>query len=93
MHAITPAASRHWWDYKWHPFARRKAPAHLKGTTVCQFIYTSNITIHTLDAAGTLLLNVFSCKKFDSDEVVEFAVNYFSGRLLNRKEIKRLWLQ
>ena len=39
----------HFWDYDGEPEEYEKAPAHLKGRSVVQFIRTSTIVIHTLD--------------------------------------------
>lgn len=80
----------HWWDYADEPEEYEKAPAHLKGTSCVQFIKTSNITIHTLDSLGIIYLNIFSCKEFDSDKVVDFTLKRFKGELLKSHVIGRL---
>lgn len=52
---------------------------HLQGTSVFQFIKTSNIVIHTMTITGLALLNLFSCKTFDPDKVLEFGKEYFQS--------------
>lgn len=78
-----------WWDYKDHPEEYEKAPAHLKGISAVQFIKTSNITVHTLDVKKMILLNIFSCKDFDADKVVEFSRNWYGGKECIHNTIER----
>ncbi len=80
----------YFWDYQDSPKEYKKAPAHLKGTTAVQFIQTSNITIHTLDDLKQVYLNIFSCKEFNTDEVISFCCNYFKGIIVNQIEVSRL---
>ena len=55
---------------------------HLQGTSVFQWIKTSNIVIHTLTLTKLVLLNLFSCKPFDAQKVREFGENFFkAGRV------------
>jgi S-adenosylmethionine decarboxylase len=49
----------------------------LAGWTVIQLIHTSNIMGHFLDKNGDLYLDVFSCKEFDSRDVIEILTEYF----------------
>ena len=79
----------YWWDYEDDPEGYEAAPAHLKGTSCVQFIKTSNITIHTLDALGIIYLNIFSCKDFNSDDVLEFTRDWFKGHVLKSSTIDR----
>ena len=71
-----------WWDYKGYPEEYEKAPDHLKGISAVQFIKTSNITVHTLDVSRQILLNIFSCKDYNPDNVIEFSRNWFNGKEL-----------
>ena len=79
----------HFWDYQDEPEEYKNAPDHLKGISCIQFITTSNITIHTLDVLKKVFLNVFSCKDFDSDRVVEISLKFFNGTIKNKTEIIR----
>jgi len=79
----------HFWDYEDDPEAYRVAPEHLKGTSVVQFIQTSNITIHALDDLKKVFLNVFSCKLFDPDLVSSFTVAFFGGEIVEKHFIRR----
>lgn len=78
-----------WWDYHNDPEAYRKAPAHLKGISAVQFIKTSNITIHTLDTKKEILLNIFSCKDYETTVVVDFTKSHFRGKIRQWKVINR----
>ena len=86
MHAETI----HWWDYKGYPEEYKKAPDHLKGTSVIQFIRTSNITIHTLDVMKRMYINIFSCKDFDEKHAERLTRSWFEGRVVQRKVIDRI---
>ena len=43
-----------------------------KGWSVLQLIETSNITFHTTDDNNDVYLDIFSCKPFDEQDVLEF---------------------
>ena len=79
----------HFWDYTGYPEEYEKAPAHLKGTSAVQFIRTSNITIHTLDDLKRIYINVFSCKQFDAQVVIDCSLVYFGGKVMSAYEIGR----
>ena len=66
-----------------------KQPDHLIGTSACQFIRTSNVTIHTLVKLKKVFLNIFSCKDFDENKVVLMAMLHFSGTVKNRTVVER----
>lgn len=80
----------YWWDDYDVPFEKQETEPHLKGTSAVQFIKTSNITIHTLDILKNVYLNIFSCKDFDSDIVKRFSEEWFKGKIVNSRAIKRL---
>lgn len=71
------------WDYEGEPEEYKKAPDHLKGTTAVQFITTSNITIHALDVSKQVLINIFSCKDYYSNGIIDFSRRWFKGKVLN----------
>ena len=62
---------------------------HLKGTSVFQFIKTSNIVIHTLDSTDLVLINLFTCKDFDIDRTVKFAKSFFGSKEMNYYIVQR----
>lgn len=79
-----------WWDDLHTPEGEKETEAHLVGTSAVQFIRTSNITIHTLGLLGKVFINVFSCKDFDEDVVVEFSKYCFEGELASKTVVRRL---
>lgn len=80
-----------WWDFKGHPEEYKKAPPHLKGISAIQFIKTSNITIHTLDDLKRIYINIFSCKDFNANVVLEFAEKWFKSKDVKQsKTIRRI---
>ncbi len=77
------------WDYEGEEEEYEKAPAHLKGTSVVQFIMTSSIVMHCLDDMCRVYLNIFSCKDFDDRMVTVMASAQFRGRVVGRSCITR----
>lgn len=49
----------------------------LTGWTVLQFIQTSNIVAHFMDHNGDVYFDVFSCKMFDKNIVIDMLAEYF----------------
>ena len=78
-----------WWDYFWWPKIFRDPNPKTYGTSVVQFIMTSNITIHSLDKLGTVYLNIFSCKEFDFEKTVRFTQNWFKGEITQSHVMER----
>jgi len=62
---------------------------HLRGISAVQFIKTSNIVIHTLEIPGTVYLNIFTCKDFDTEVAEEWIANWFNGTVVNSVCLKR----
>jgi S-adenosylmethionine/arginine decarboxylase-like enzyme len=50
----------------------------LTGWTVLQFIQTSNIVGHFIDSNGDLYFDVFSCRSFEKQIVLDMLEEYFS---------------
>lgn len=83
-------ADLHFWDYEGIEDEKDQAPAHLAGTSAVQFIMTSNIVVHTLDKLQRIYVNIFSCKDFKADEVQSFVEDFFNGKTVNNKEVRRV---
>ena len=79
----------YFWDYD-DEEAYNEAPAHLKGTSLVQFIRTSNIVIHTLDELKKVFINVFSCKNFDIEEAKKYVVEFFEGNIAQVNVMRRI---
>lgn len=58
-----------------------------RGFSLFQFITTSSVTGHF--TSKDAYLNLFSCKDFDAQEVVEFAKNWFTPETINVKVLRR----
>ena len=80
----------YWWDDLHTPEDEKETEPHLVGTSAVQFIKTSNITIHSLDLLQKVFLNVFSCKDFDENVVVNFSATWFEGRVVKQTVVERL---
>jgi S-adenosylmethionine/arginine decarboxylase-like enzyme len=59
------------------------------GISLCQMIETSNITGHFCDSNGNFYIDVFSCKPFDNDIVLEVVDRYFSPEKIRLHFISR----
>ena len=78
-----------WWDDLYTPEGEKETEPHLVGTSAVQFIKTSNITIHALDILKRVYLNIFSCKDFDGQIVLQFSEKWFKGNAANKKIVRR----
>lgn len=59
------------------------------GWTVIQLIETSSIVGHFMDKSGDLYLDVFSCKEFDKNIVIDFLKEKFKPKNVKSEFIKR----
>ena len=69
----------HFWDDLGVPEEEQQTHPKTKGTSAVQFILTSTIVIHTLALMKTAYVNIFSCKKFDTDEAAKFTAKWFKA--------------
>jgi len=61
----------------------------LAGWTAIQLIETSNIIGHFVDSSGDLYLDVFSCREFDSEKVVDFIARKFEPEHVKIMKLQR----
>lgn len=59
------------------------------GFSVIQLIETSSITAHIANYWGYICLNVFTCAKFNPQEVIQFAKEFFEAKKIKGILIKR----
>lgn len=59
------------------------------GYSVFQMIQTSNITAHFTDKQFTGYIDVFSCKEFDPEIVIEVVKQYFNPDKINTRFLTR----
>lgn len=59
------------------------------GISFCQMIETSNITGHFVDLNHNFFIDIFSCKKFNENDVIELVNEYFNPKSLEFKFISR----
>jgi S-adenosylmethionine decarboxylase len=75
------------------PWAERFALHHpvAGGYTVIQPITTSLISLHASESRNSVNLDVFSCRSFDADKAVDYAVDSLAaGRVAQRQLLDRL---
>ena len=77
----------YFWDYT--KAEKCLLPPHLKGTSVVQFIRTSDVVLHALDDLQKVFLNLFSCKDFDDDIASKFVEKWLKGRINNKIVLMR----
>lgn len=80
----------HFWDYEGLPEEEIPKDSHLLGTTAVQFITTSNIVIHTLDLLKAVYVNIFSCKKYDTELAEKITKEWFSAKDCRTHFIERI---
>ena len=78
-----------WWDYGADEQSKAKAPPHLKGVSMVQFIETSTIVVHTLDDLKAVYIDLFSCGEFSGLRAAQFISNYFQGNMVTLNEVIR----
>ena len=61
----------------------------VSGHTLVQLIETSNITAHFVDSTGDIYLDVFSCKEFAEDRVLELCHDFFSPLTIHASTLDR----
>lgn len=71
------------------PFVERFGEGDEVGISAVQLIQTSAITIHTNDGARDMYLDVFSCKDFTEEQVVECVNDWFSPETLEHQLLLR----
>jgi len=59
------------------------------GISFCQMIETSNITGHFVDLNGDFYVDVFSCKPYDSNIVLELINKYFEPKTVSIRFLER----
>ena len=69
----------HFWDDLGVAEEEQQTHPKTKGTSAVQFILTSTIVIHTLVLTKSAYVNIFSCKKFDTDEAATFTAKWFGA--------------
>jgi len=56
----------------------------LFGYSVVQLIHTSSITCHFMDISGDAYIDIFSCKEFDCEKVINIINKYFLPTKMNK---------
>lgn len=67
----------------------RFGEGYLAGITLMQLIETSNINCHFCDDPATMYLDVFSCKSYDTNIVIEMVKKYFRPEKIRVNYITR----
>jgi S-adenosylmethionine decarboxylase len=61
----------------------------LYGYSVVQLIHTSSIVCHLMDESGDVYIDIFSCKEFNVDNVIDIINKYFSPKKMNKHFLLR----
>lgn len=60
-----------------------------EGFTLVQLIETSNICAHFANETGNFYLDVFSCKEYDPNVVLEVVNQFFSPKKIRERFVER----
>lgn len=71
------------------PFVERFGGGGEVGISAVQLIQTSAITIHTNDEARDMYLDVFSCKDFDAESVLQTVEDWFGPAAIDSQTLLR----
>lgn len=61
-----------------------------EGYTLVQLIETSNITAHFSNDSSSAFINIFSCKPFEKQVVIDVIKQYFNPRMINTTLLDRI---
>ena len=64
-------------------------PRVLRGWSAVQLIKTSNVNLHVMEFDNSLHLNLFSCKNFDNQIVIDMVRQYFQPATISVQNINR----
>ena len=53
----------------------------IEGYSAFQFIKTSSITIHFEEQKNQVMMDLFSCKEFNMQKVVDFTLDWYGGKI------------
>lgn len=70
----------HFWDDEGVPEAEKQTDPKTTGVSAVQFILTSSIVVHCLTLLGSVYVNVFSCKDFDTAKTRMFIKEWFHAK-------------
>lgn len=63
--------------------------ATLEGYSMMQFIMTSSITVHLDEIENRAFIDIFSCKKFNTEKAKKFCKNFFKAKTIRAKNLYR----
>ena len=72
------------------PEEDKQTSPHTKGSSAVQFILTSSIVIHTLDLLEAVYINIFSCKKYDTELAERITKEWFGASESKTHFIERI---
>lgn len=86
---VSPQVRYFWDDVGVEPEDCQVNP-RTKGTTVIQFLFESNVTIHTLDLTGMVYINIFVCRPFRIDTAILFCKDFFDAKIAKFTVVDRV---
>lgn len=58
-------------------YCERFGEGNLNGISALQFIETSSVTVHCDEVENRVFIDLFSCKDFDDQDIVQFCLYFF----------------
>jgi len=71
------------------PIIRKTGKGEIKGYSICQFLETSSIVIHTCDPILETYINIFSCRSFKEKKTADFTKEFFKPERLKKISLLR----
>lgn len=71
------------------PFIKRFGEGNKLGFTLLQPIHTSCVTAHFAEESNSIYLDVFSCRAYDPEDVANYTLDMFGGKIQNMQIIFR----
>ncbi|MBU0466521.1 MAG: S-adenosylmethionine decarboxylase [Nanoarchaeota archaeon] len=71
------------------PIVKRLGKGRIEGISAIMFIETSTITVHLDEFDNRAFIDIFSCKKFDSEVAKKFCKEFFKAQRVKSKTFMR----
>ena len=71
------------------PILKRFAEGELEGYSLMQFIKTSSITAHMDEFGLRAFIDIFSCRKFNTNKAKKFCQLFFKAKKIKARSIYR----
>ena len=71
------------------PIIKNTGKGDLVGYSICQFLETSSIIMHTCDPILEIYMNIFSCRMFSNKAAAAFTKKFFRPKRMTKSQLIR----